>query len=67
MKISEYQRGHQDAAREMFTWLHEEAARMNYPHARRLLNSAAFALGVRINDEENKRAVEIRGKHNSNR
>ena len=51
----------------MITWLHEEAARMNDPHARRLLNSAAFALGVRINDEEKKRAVEIRGKHNSNR
>ena len=67
MKISEDQRGYQDAAREMITWLHEEAARMNDPHARRLLNSAAFALGVRINDEENKRAVEIRGTQNSNR
>jgi hypothetical protein len=66
MKISEYQRGYQDAAREMITWLHEEAARMNDPHARHLLNGAAFALGVRINKEENKRAVEIRGKHNSN-
>ncbi|QEP30402.1 hypothetical protein [Pukyongiella litopenaei] len=67
MKISEYQRGYQDAARAMITWLHEEAARMNDPHARRLLNGAAFALGVRINNEENKRAVEIRGKHSSNR
>jgi len=67
MKISEYQRGYQDAAREMITWLHEEAARMNDPHARRLLNSADFALGVRLNEEENKRAVEIRGKQNSNR
>jgi len=46
MKISEYQRGYQDAAREMITWLHEEAARMNDPHARRLLDSAAFTLGV---------------------
>lgn len=67
MKISEYQRGYQDAAREMITWLHEEAARMNDPHARRLLNGAAFALGVRTNKEENKRALEIRGKHHSNR
>ena len=31
MKISEYQRGYQDAARQMITWLHEEAASMNDP------------------------------------
>ena len=67
MKISEYQRGYQDAAREMITWLHEEAARMNDPHARRLLDSAAFTLGVRINTPEHKRAVEVRGQHNSNK
>lgn len=67
MKISEYQRGYQDAAREMNTWLHEEAARMNDPHARRLLDGAAFSLGVKVNRPEHKRAVEIRGQHNANK
>jgi hypothetical protein len=67
MKISEYQRGYQDAAREMITWLHEEAASMNDPHARRLLDGAAFGLGVKINGPEHKRAVEIRGQHSANK
>lgn len=67
MKISEYQRGYQDAARQMITWLHEEAARMNDPHARRLLDGAAFALGVWVNSPEHKRAVEIRGRHNADK
>lgn len=47
MKISEYQRRYQDAAREMITWLHEEAARMNDPHARRLLDALHSVLGSR--------------------
>ena len=67
MKISEYQRGYQDAARQMITWLHEEAASMNDAHARRLLDGAAFTLGVRINTAEHKRAVETDGQHNSNK
>ena len=67
MKISEYQRGYQDAAREMITWLHEEAASINDPHARRLLDGAAFGLGIKINRPEHKRAVEIRGQHSVNK
>ena len=63
MKITEYQRGYQDAARQLITWLHEEAAQMNDPHAKGLLNGAAFMLGVRVNRPEEKRAVEIRGLH----
>lgn len=66
MKISEYQRGYQDAARQMITWLHEEAASMNDPQARRLLDGAAFALGVRVNSPEHKRALEMHGLHNTN-
>jgi hypothetical protein len=66
MKISEYQRGYQDAARKMITWLHEEAASMNDPHARRLLDDAAFAIGVRVNSPEHKRALEMQGLHNTN-
>lgn len=65
MKISEYQRGYQDAARQMITWLHEEAATMNDPHARRLLDGAAFLLGVKSNSPEVMRAVELRGLHGS--
>lgn len=63
MKITEYQRGYQDAARQMITWLHEEAASMNDPHARRLLDGAAFALSVRANSPEVKREAAIRGLH----
>lgn len=66
MKISEYQRGYQDAARQMITWLHEQAASMNDPHARRLLDGAAFALGVRVNSPEHKRALEMHGLPNRN-
>lgn len=65
MKISDYQRGYQDAARQMITWLHEEAASMNDPSARRLLNGAAFTLGLRVNTQEHRHIVEIRGQHNS--
>ena len=65
MKISEYQRGYQDAARQMITWLHEEAATMNDPHARRLLDGAAFMLGVRSNSPEVKQMVAKRGLHRS--
>lgn len=67
MKVSEYQRGYQDAARQMITWLHEEAATMNDPHARRLLDGAAFTLGVRINTPGQKRLVEIQGQHNADK
>ena len=67
MKVSEYQRGYQDAARQMITWLHEEAATMNDPQARRLLDGAAFTLGVRINTPEQKRLVEIQGQHNADK
>lgn len=51
----------------MITWLHEEAASMNDPHARRLLDGAAFALRVRVNSPEHKRTVEIRGLHNADK
>lgn len=40
---ADYYRG----IRAAVTWLHEEATRMNDPHARAVLNSAAFHLGVR--------------------
>lgn len=36
----------QAGIRAAITWLHEEAKRMNDPHARSILNDAAFHLGV---------------------
>ncbi len=38
MKITEYERGHNDASGEAIAWLHAEALRMNDPHARQILN-----------------------------
>ena len=49
MRICEYERGFQDAMREAITWLHDEARRMNDPHAQRLLNSAGWSLGSQLN------------------
>lgn len=34
--------------RRAITWLHEEAKRMNDPHARSVLNDAAFHLGTQL-------------------
>ena len=39
-------RDYYDGVRASITWLHERAASMNDPHARTVLNSAAFSLGV---------------------
>ncbi len=46
MKIDGYSRGFQDGLSRAATWLHEEADRMNGPFAKRLLNDAAFSLGI---------------------
>ena len=45
--------GYRNAARRAVELVHEEAAKMNDPHARQLLNGMAFSLGV-----EMKRAFE---------
>ena len=37
--------GYRHGMRTAIAWLHAEAARMNDPHARNILNSAAFSLG----------------------
>ena len=39
------QRGRRDGIRHAITWLHAEAKKMNDPHARIVLDNAAFALG----------------------
>lgn len=38
--------GYQRGVRACITWLHERAASMNDPHAKAILNTAAFNLGV---------------------
>ena len=45
-KKTEYDRGFNDGLRWAVTWLHNNAAEMNDPRARNLLNNAAFGLGV---------------------
>lgn len=44
-QMNPYERGHRDGIRWAITWLHEEAKRMNDPHAATVLNNAAFHLG----------------------
>ena len=63
MKVSDYERGHQDATREIIAWLHTEALQMNDPHARGILNGAAFSLGVASKSETAKALVARRGQH----
>ena len=64
MKITEYERGHQDATREIIAWLHAEALRMNYPHARGILNGAAKGIGAIYATKAAKARVAQRARHN---
>jgi hypothetical protein len=45
-QIPDYQRGRRDGIKWAITKLHEEARRMNDPHAKAVINAAAFGLGV---------------------
>ncbi len=63
MKITECERGHNDASVEAIAWLHAEALRMNDPHARQILNNAAFSLGVLHNKPEAQARIAQRGLH----
>lgn len=62
MKITEHARGLQDATREIIAWLHAEALRMNDPHARGILNGAAFSIGVASKTEDAKTQVAARAR-----
>jgi hypothetical protein len=44
--MTEYDRGFKDGLRWAITFLHNQASEMNDPHARGILNTAAFHLGV---------------------
>lgn len=42
----QHMQGYRHAAKAAVEWLHKEAATMNDPNARAILNTAAFGLGV---------------------
>ncbi|OFX01733.1 MAG: hypothetical protein A3E78_03715 [Alphaproteobacteria bacterium RIFCSPHIGHO2_12_FULL_63_12] len=46
MKKTEYDRGFDDGLRWAITWLHKRALEMNDIHAKNILNTAGFHLGV---------------------
>lgn len=50
--MPDYKRGRRDGFRFAIQWLHTRAAEMNDPHARAVLNSAAFNLGADLRDAD---------------
>ncbi len=46
MNAGERANGFRDGLRYAVTWLHERAREMNDPHAKAILNTAAFHLGT---------------------
>lgn len=46
MGRQERERHHYAGVRASIAWLHQYSATMNDPHARAILNAAAFSLGV---------------------
>lgn len=48
--VQEHKRGFKDGVRYSIQWLHNRAKEMNDPNARSVLNSAAFHLGIHLND-----------------
>lgn len=56
-QMPEYERGCRDGVRWAITWLHERASKMNDPHARAVLNSAAFNMGIDRKQERTRSEV----------
>jgi hypothetical protein len=46
MRSQQYLDGHKNALKWAITFLHERAAQQSDPHAKAVLNSAAFSMGV---------------------
>jgi hypothetical protein len=44
----QYRQGYRRASKDAVDWLHREAAEMNDPHAKRILDAAAFHLGIAL-------------------
>ena len=51
MRSEQYDQGRRNGIKACVEWLHDRAAEMNDPHARAILNSAAFGLGVQFKDQ----------------
>jgi len=47
-RSEQFQQGWRNASKACVEWLHDEAKRMNDPHARQVLNDAAFHLDAYI-------------------
>ena len=45
-RSEQYRNGHRRAIRACVAWLHRQSAEMNDPHAKQVLNAAAFQLGT---------------------
>jgi hypothetical protein len=45
-RSQEYTQGYRAAVKDAVTWLHQRSAQMNDPQAKRVLDSAAFGMGV---------------------
>jgi hypothetical protein len=67
MRITEYERGYNDAMRRAISWIHAEALQMNDPHARRVLDLAASSLGAFCASVRERERVEKRGQHPLNK
>ena len=67
MRITEYERGYNDAMRRAISWIHAEALQMNDPHARGVLDAAAASLGAFCASAKEKERVEKRGQHPLNK
>ena len=59
MNADEYRRGYHDGLREAIAWIHAQAEEMNDPHAKAVLNTEAFHLGVET--AEKRRRLPIAG------
>ncbi|NVZ10566.1 hypothetical protein HW932_14975 [Allochromatium humboldtianum] len=57
MKANEYRRGYHDGLREAIAWIHARAEEMNDPHAKAVLNTAAFHLGVEAAQKRRQRPI----------
>lgn len=47
-RSEQHTQGYRHAAKDAIEWLHQRAASMNDPHAKTILNGAAFELGVEL-------------------
>ncbi len=51
-RSSQHTEGYRRAAKDAIEWLHDRASEMNDPHARSILNSAAYSLGVAFGSKD---------------